>query len=97
MTLTYLKALPFWITAVVISRDILVVLGVAVVFMMGRGFEIHPHWLGKTATVLQMITLGMVLINAPDPWWRTPLWTAGITTVLSGGIYIIQGVRKLGT
>src|SRR3989338_6523115 len=49
--------LPLWFPIVIISRDMMVILGVAIVFMMGRGFDIQPHWIGKVATVLQMITM----------------------------------------
>lgn len=87
--------LPLWFPVIVLSRDIMVVLGVALVFMMGRGFDIHPHWVGKIATVVQMITIGLVLLKVPDPWWHTPLWVAGVCTLISGAIYVVQGCRKL--
>jgi cardiolipin synthase (CMP-forming) len=88
--------MPLWFPIVVISRDIIVILGVAVVFMMGRGLDVVPHWIGKLATVLQMITIGMFLMKISDPYWEILLWSAGICTVISGVIYVIQGMRKIG-
>src|SRR2546428_345855 len=35
VTLTYLKVLPFWIAAVVISRDVILVVGTLLVYMLG--------------------------------------------------------------
>ena len=87
--------MPLWFPVLVISRDVIVVLGVAVVFMMGRGFDIKPHWVGKVASALQMIAVGLVLVNASDTYWLLPLAAAAICTVISGGIYVVQGSRKL--
>ncbi len=89
--------LPLWFPIVVISRDVILVLGVAVIFMINRNFDIRPHGIGKAATVLQMITLGMVLLKAPYSSWIALLWLAGISTVVSGGIYVVRDVKKFGT
>ncbi len=88
--------LPLWFPIVIISRDVIVVLGVAVVFMMGKGLHVQPHWIGKVATVLQMITAGLVLIRVPSLYWTLPMWIAGVFTVISGVIYVIQGSYKVG-
>ena len=89
--------LPLWFPILVLSRDIMLVAGVAVAYMMGGGFEIKPHWLGKIATVLQMVTIGMVLLKFPAVKWQLPLWLAGGCTLLSGIVYVVQGARKLGS
>ena len=63
VTLTYNfpKVLPFWLTAIVLSRDILLIL-VAVLIMLTGG-QIHPAptALGKFSTVFQMLTVGVAL------------------------------------
>jgi len=87
--------LPLWFPIVVISREFIIVLGVALVFMMGKGFDVQPHWIGKVGTVLQMVTIGLVLIRVPAIYWQVPLWAAGILTVISGIIYVIEGSRKM--
>ena len=40
VTLTYLKVLPFWIAAVVISRDVILVVGTLLVYMLGARVQI---------------------------------------------------------
>ncbi len=87
--------LPLWFPIVILSRDVIVVLGVVIVFMMGKGFDIEPHWIGKVATVLQMITAGLVLVRVPEGYWTTPMWISGVLTVVSGIIYVIEGSRKM--
>src|SRR5256886_11505729 len=41
VTLTYLKVLPFSIAAVVISRDVILVVGTLLVYMLRA--RVHPH------------------------------------------------------
>ena len=89
------EQLPLWFPIVILSRDVLVVFGVALVYIMARPFDVRPHWIGKIAAVLQMIVLGLVLLKAPDSCWLSLLWAAGICTIVSGGIYVIQGSRML--
>src|SRR5436305_14020734 len=57
ITLTYLKALPFWITAVVISRDVMLVVGALLIHMVGGRIYPRPTWAGKAATFFQILTV----------------------------------------
>ena len=50
----------------------------------------------RSGLVVVQITLGLILIKIPGHYWQIPLWTAGVFTVVSGGIYVNQGVKKLG-
>lgn len=56
VTLTYKfpHLLPFWLTAVVISRDLLLILGAALIHMTGGQIRPAPTPLGKATTALQM-------------------------------------------
>jgi cardiolipin synthase len=98
VTLTYLKALPFWITAVVISRDTLLVVGALLVHMVGGRIYPRPTWAGKAATFFQILT---VLTGMLARYFQLPLapavviWLAAAFTVTSGLQYIIHGMRFL--
>src|SRR3989475_10756213 len=52
VTLTWLKALPFWIAAVVISRDLILMVGALVIHMAGGPLYPRPARAGKTAALL---------------------------------------------
>jgi cardiolipin synthase len=100
VTLTYKfsKVLPFWLTALVLSRDLLLIL-VAVLIMLTGG-QIHPAptLLGKTSTVFQMLTVGVALLavgGVPDPWHlRTGLITVtAALTVASAIQYLVLAPR----
>lgn len=55
---------PFWVTAAVIGRDVLIItVAGAINVMTGfRGFK--PSWLGKLSTLVQVIAVGMILLAA---------------------------------
>jgi cardiolipin synthase len=98
ITLTYLKALPFWIAAVVISRDAILVSGALLIYMLGGRIRPRPTWAGKAATFCQVLAVLSGLLArffgiqlAP----RSVLWLAAGFTVISGLQYIIQGMRFL--
>ncbi|OLC11960.1 MAG: CDP-diacylglycerol--glycerol-3-phosphate 3-phosphatidyltransferase [Candidatus Rokubacteria bacterium 13_1_40CM_69_27] len=98
VTLTYLKALPFWITAVVLTRDTLLVVGALLVLMVGGRIYPRPTWAGKATTFFQILTVLTGLLSryfhvvlAP----RTIMWLAAIFTVVSGFQYLLQGMRFL--
>jgi cardiolipin synthase len=98
VTLTYLKALPFWITAVVLTRDVLLVLGALLVHMLGVRLYPRPTWAGKAATFFQVLTIlaGLVARYHPVPMAAAVLMgLAALFTIVSGLQYIVQGMRFL--
>src|ERR1700674_988191 len=98
VTLTWLKALPFWITAVVFSRDVMLIVGALLIHMVGGRIYPHPTWAGKAATFFQILT---VLTGLLARFFRlhfgvtVVVWLAAIFTIASGLQYIAQGVRFL--
>jgi cardiolipin synthase len=53
--------IPSWFTVVVISRDILILLGVLILFLNNEDFTIRPSILSKITTCLQLATVFLVL------------------------------------
>ncbi len=99
ITLTYLKVIPFWIAAVVVSRDLLLSVGVLVIHVAGGTVHPSPTRLGKLSTVFQMATVLACMI-----WFyfkmfptlpRLLAWVTAILTVASGLQYLMQGLKQL--
>jgi cardiolipin synthase len=99
ITLTYLKVLPFWITAVVLSRDLLLILGASLIHVSGGQVQPSPTLLGKVTTVLQMGTVLSAMLSRY--FYLTPLiatgfvWATAVLTTASGIQYLYQGSRLL--
>jgi cardiolipin synthase (CMP-forming) len=91
----YLPQLPLSLTATVISRDVLLLLGLGVIHYVGGKVVVRPHLTGKIATVLQMTCVLWALLKLNHDWLE--IWTLGATgfTGISGVIYVIAGVRQL--
>ncbi len=58
------KSVPFWVTAAVVGRDVLILtVAWAINVMTGfRGFK--PSWLGKLSTTVQVAAVTLILIAA---------------------------------
>ena len=57
VTLTHLRVLPAWITVVVISRDIILMMGALLIHMLGGRIYPRPTWAGKAATFFQILAV----------------------------------------
>ena len=102
VTLTQLKFLPPWITIVVISRDVILIVGALLVHMLGGRIHPRPTWAGKAATFFQVLTvLTGMLVRYGRPTGAGALtlssvtWLAAFFTVVSGLQYLVHGMRYL--
>jgi len=86
--------IPAWFNLVVISRDVLLIAGAVVTFIMVGRWTVRPSWLGKWTTAMQMGVVMWVLLGVP---MREPLLVAtAVLTACSGVGYIREGIRVLG-
>ena len=102
VTLTWLKVIPFWITAVVVSRDVVLSIGVLVIHVAGGTVHPAPTWIGKMSTVFQMLTVLAAMASVYFqlvPVFVTKLlaWVTAGFTITSGLQYIIRGLKQLET
>jgi cardiolipin synthase len=90
-----LYVIPLWLTATILSRDALILIGMVVVQMTCGRVIVRPRMVGKIATVLQMITVIWALFKWPEAW--LPYWSLGaaICTGVSGLLYVWDGTRQL--
>lgn len=85
--------LPPWILIVIISRDVIILLGSAVIYVINGSIEIKPSRLGKLATLFQMLTIICLLLYLPFSW---AVWSVMVLFTIASGIgYIIRGNRLL--
>lgn len=84
---------PLWVTLVVISRDAIILLGTAVIFIVKQNIDIYPSKWGKLSTTFQMLSVIAVLMQAgfASIVWRL----ACFFTVISGIYYIRKGFNTL--
>jgi len=91
----HLAHLPIWLVIIILSRDALLVLGIALFHYMASEVKVRPRFSGKMATVLQMATVLWILLKWPPPTLPWLTVASGTLTALSGALYFYDGVRHL--
>ncbi len=84
---------PLWATLIVISRDVLIMLGALVIFIVKHDINVSPTRWGKLTTTFQMLSVMAVLLQwnfAYIIWWMAVFFT-----VISGTDYIMRGFKIL--
>jgi len=95
LILTFLGFIPHWLAILVISRDVIILLGFGVLFMItGRSIVIRPTFIGKACTFFQLLTVTQTLVALHNPEWRFSLLWYG-TLALAGGATAVSGLQYL--
>jgi len=90
---------PFWVTAAVIGRDILIITVAGAIYVM-TGFKgFRPSWLGKASTFVQIIAVIMILVAAVFPilqgFYLPTVYTIVTLFAVVSGIHYIFFVARL--
>jgi len=95
LTLTYLHRIPLWVFVVVFSRDLLIVLGWSIIYILMSSSTIIPRTLGKVTTFVQMLAVLCFLFPTPRPVHDPIFWIMIALTVLSAIDYVMIGAQRL--
>ncbi|MFH0810153.1 MAG: CDP-alcohol phosphatidyltransferase family protein [Pseudomonadota bacterium] len=101
VSLAILGALPSWLAVIVISRDVIILVGATMLHLIHGPIPIRPLPISKLTTVFQLTTLlGVLLAGSEQFGWLnhylTVLYAAtAALTVISGLRYIFIGVAVL--
>jgi cardiolipin synthase len=84
---------PLWITVTIVFRDMIIVIGLILIFMASGQLKVEPNLAGKLATAFQMATLVSILAAHPI---SMVLWniTAALT-IWSGLSYVLRDFIRL--
>jgi len=98
VTLSMIHLVPSWVTILVVSRDVILMLGTAVAHFTDSRVDITPTFLGKVTTFLQLSYVVMVIFLTSrriDLAVMLPLLFGMISfTLLSGLHYLYRGFRQ---
>jgi cardiolipin synthase len=89
--------IPLWLAVAVVGRDVVILLGSLVVYMLTRYKQFKPTVLGKVNTFLELGLIVVFLAFNHFDFWQVllPLCYAIVITsvVASGAEYVYQGVK----
>lgn len=96
--------IPDWLVVVVVSRDLVVVLGYILLFVMtNQAMEVRPSVFGKLATFLQLASVTLVLFTLAERAPVVPTLARGlfygtaVVTTAAGAQYVFRGLQWLQT
>ena len=92
--------LPVWLAIVVVSRDVLIVGGIVLSWVMGRPVTIQPIFVSKANTTAQIafaaLVLGLLAYGqTPGPLWVAGTWVVAALTVASGAAYVVGWLKTM--
>ena len=98
VTLAAVGLLPLWLTILVVFRDAIIVGGIGLLRLIGSAVAIRPLIVSKINTVAQIALVEVVLAEAGfavhPPYLRAALiLVVALTTLISGGAYVMRGTR----
>ncbi len=84
---------PLWVTLIVISRDLIILLGALIIYIVKQNIAVFPTKWGKLTTSFQMLAVFVLLIQ----WEFSPVvwWIAVFFSVVSGVDYVMRGFKIL--
>lgn len=96
LSLAILGLVPAWLTILIISRDVIIVGGLLILFWKAHFPKVQPTLVSKITTVLQLSTIMVVLLAQIKPIGPFLLfiliWATGGFTLISGFQYIKKGI-----
>ena len=97
--LAVLGVIPSWLTVIVITRDVVIVLGIAILTITEKKYEVKPSIISKLTTAAQIATVFIILLKPTFAGFdiaRSQLyWITAVLTTLSGLHYIYVGMHIL--
>lgn len=98
ITLAAAGVLPVWLTILVVFRDVLIVGGIGIFAVLGHAVAIRPLYVSKVNTALQILLVGVALLQhglgVGHPALTTMLvWLVAATTMVSGSAYVWKAAR----
>ncbi|MGI9510975.1 MAG: CDP-alcohol phosphatidyltransferase family protein [Geminicoccaceae bacterium] len=91
--------LPLWLTALVVGRDVLIVLGVILIRRRDPVYRVRPLKAGKLNTFAQIVLAAMALaiwggVADVGHLVMPMIWVVAGMTLISGGGYVVQAMRN---
>ena len=99
VTLAAIGVLPDWLAILVVFRDLVIVGGVLVLWVLGERPKIRPFLVSKLNTAAQIVLAGVALLLAgfdlrADGLLSAMVWAVAGTTLASGGAYVAATLRR---
>lgn len=101
IVMTVVGKVPLWLVILIVSRDVIILTGCILIYLLYDNLPVRPSILGKATTFLQLSLIMLVLL-APifsnlTSWVAVVLWLTALFTAASGLHYISIGFKMAGS
>jgi len=96
LSLAFKDMLPGWLSVIVVSREIIILSGIAIISLMGKGTDIRPSIASKFTTVFQILTIIITLYPLSILYIQLFITATAALTILSGLQYMYRGIKIMG-
>jgi CDP-diacylglycerol--glycerol-3-phosphate 3-phosphatidyltransferase len=92
--------LPIWFAALVIARDVVISVGMLIIYLTHGKAKVRARISGKICTFLTLSCVCWVLVDfwsvGSRPWpLEVLIYLAAVFTVVTGYLYLCDGIRQL--
>ena len=99
-TLGFKGVLPAWVVVLVVSRDIFIIGGIILSYLLSNPVAMRPLWVSKFNTAAQILLIALVLGERSGASIFQPLLTVTVLavaglTVASAAAYLVEWVRHM--
>ena len=99
-TLGFQSVLPAWVVVLVVSRDLFIIGGMLLAYVLSNPMAVKPLWVSKANTVAQILLITFVLGDRSGMAMFQPLLAFTVLavaalTVASAAAYLIEWVRHM--
>ena len=95
ITFAFCRSIDLWVFVIIFSRDLLIVLGWTIVYVLTGSSKIEPRFFGKACVLLQMAYAICILFPLPQIMEDWMMRAMIATTVISAIDYVYTGSKKL--
>ena len=100
LSLTFIDQIAVWLTVIVVSRDIFIIGGIILAWILDRPIEVKPLIISKINTAAQIILAALALGNLAfdaglGPVLDVLVWVVGVLTAASATAYLVDWARHM--
>lgn len=100
ITLALAKVIPAWLAIIIVARDMLIVAGLMISWLMARPMAVKPLFISRVNTAVQLVFIGLVLGSlafALNPERLIALFAPLIMllTLVTAGLYLMRWLRHI--
>lgn len=99
IALSIIGKVPVWLTILVVTRDLLIVIGALIIHILTGSLVIFPSFLGKMTTLAQILTISFVLLfhflGRSHPFLIIMFLLTAFFTIVSGVHYFYREVKMV--